>query len=79
MNTILRIMFGSKTFEPRIKVIVVGKGHLEYLESVGGNVVKRGLLLVLDEVFKGADVLRTLDLDREDATGIIAENYAIEL
>jgi len=62
-----------------MKAIVVGKGHLEYLESGGINVSECVLVLFLDEVFESADVLRNLDLDREDATGIIAEDYAIEL
>ena len=36
-------------------------------------------ILLLDRFPEGADVVGTLDLDREDVTGIIAENQAIEL
>jgi hypothetical protein len=61
-----------------MKVIVVGEGHLEYLESVGINVFERVLLLILDYFLESADVLGTLDLDREDVPGIITENYAVE-
>jgi len=79
INTVLRIMFGSKTFQPGVKIIVLGKGHLENLKSMGGNVVKGGCVLVLDGFFEGAEPFVILDLDREGATGIIAENYAMEL
>jgi len=72
-------IFGSKTFQLGVKASVHGKGDHEDVEGVGWNVVKGWFLLVLDEVFESADVLGTLDLDREDATGIMAENYAIEL
>jgi hypothetical protein len=66
------IIFGSKTFQLSVKASVRGKGDLEDFQSIGINVFESGLRLVLDYFLESADVL-------EDATGIIAVNYAIEL
>ena len=65
-------------FQRGIKAIVVRKGYPEDLESVGGNLMKSGIVLVLDQLLEGADVLGSVDLDREDVAGIIAENYAVQ-
>jgi hypothetical protein len=75
----MSFIFGTKAHQLGIKAIAHGKGIFEEFESVGGNVIEGGFVLLLDQFFEGADVLGALDLDREDVTGIIAENYAIEL
>ena len=52
--------------------------HLPEFESVGINVFECMLVLVLDYFLEHADILGTLNVDREDTTGIIAESYAVE-
>jgi hypothetical protein len=46
---------------------------------VGGNVVKRRLVIVFDRFLERADVLGTLDLDREDVAGIVAKYNAVDV
>jgi hypothetical protein len=75
----ISFIFGSKPSQLSINVIIYGKGNLENVESVGINMLERVHLLVLDQFFEGADFFVTIDVDREDVTGIIAVNKAIEL
>jgi hypothetical protein len=79
MNSFLWIVFGSETFQRRVKVIVHRKRDLEDIESVSINMFERMLLIILNRFLERADVLGTLDLDRENVTGVIAENQSIEL
>jgi len=47
-------------------------------EGVGRNVIKCGLLFVLDGFLEGTDGLGAQNLDRKDVTVIIARNQTIE-
>jgi hypothetical protein len=70
----MSLIFGSKTVQLCVNATVHGKGNFEEFDGVGWDVVKDRFLLVLDHFFECAGVLRTLDLDRENVTVIIAEN-----
>jgi hypothetical protein len=47
--------------------------------GVGGNVVKSGFLLFLDQFLEGADRLGCGDFHWKDATWVIAKNKTVEM
>jgi hypothetical protein len=53
--------------------------YLPEIESIGGNVVKIGFLLVLDQFFEGANRLGAGDFDRKDATGFVTEHNTVKI
>jgi len=55
--------------------------HLPEVEGVSSEMIKCGLLLVLDRFLEGADGLVLGDLDREDAPRIVTvtEDPTVEL
>jgi hypothetical protein len=78
INAILMIMIRSKACQLSVKAIVLGKGYLEDIQSVGINVFECVLLLVLNEPFESADRLGPGYFDWKDASRIIAENKAAQ-
>jgi hypothetical protein len=73
-------MFRSKMSQ-FINEAIRGKGNLEHVEILGGDMVKCRFLPDLDQLFEGIDLLVIFDLDWENAAvaGFIAEHKAIEL
>ena len=75
MNFINEVEFAEVLGE----VLVDGDGNFPEKECVCVDVWERMLLFVLDGVFESADSLAFRNLDREDATGVVAEHQTIKI
>jgi hypothetical protein len=69
-----RIQLMSKMSTFSRKVIVIGKGDFENVESVGVDVAKKVRTCVTDSFLKGADLRAIRDRDVKDAIAAMAED-----
>ena len=62
----------------KVRVFIDRYGDFPYVEAVGGDVVKRRFLLLLDYFLERPNILVAINFDRKYASRIFAEDATIQ-